>query len=31
MLEKKIKKESFLVRKESMKVLREFEAIDYAD
>ncbi|HET7360950.1 MAG TPA: hypothetical protein VFI78_03370 [Salinimicrobium sp.] len=31
MLEKKMEKESFLVREESMKVLREFEATDYAD
>lgn len=31
MIEKEIKKESFLVREESMNVLREFEAIDYAE
>ncbi len=30
-LEKKLKKESELVKKDSMAVLREFENIDYAD
>lgn len=31
MLEKKLKKESYLVKDESMSVLKEFEKIDYAD
>lgn len=30
-LEKKLKKESDLVKQESMSVLKEFEEIDYAD
>lgn len=30
-LEKKLKEESSLVRKESMNVLKDFENIDYAD
>ncbi len=30
-LEKKLKKESGIVKKDSMNVLREFEEIDYAD
>jgi hypothetical protein len=30
-IEKKLKKESLMTRKESMKVLKEFEDIDYAD
>ncbi len=30
-LEKKLKNESALVKDESMNVLKEFEAIDYAD
>jgi hypothetical protein len=31
LLEKKLKKESDLVKKESMSVLKEFEEIDYVD
>ncbi|REG88240.1 hypothetical protein [Algoriphagus antarcticus] len=31
LLEKKLKKESEMVKNESMSVLKEFEAIDYAD
>ncbi|MDX2246228.1 MAG: hypothetical protein SF052_05610 [Bacteroidia bacterium] len=30
-LEKKLKQESYLVGEESLSVLKEFEAIDYAD
>jgi hypothetical protein len=30
-LEKKLKKESELVKKDSMSVLKDFEEIDYAD
>ncbi len=31
MLEKKLKAESELVKKDSLKVLKEFEEVDYAD
>lgn len=31
MLEKKLKRESELVRKESISILKDFEKIDYAD
>jgi len=30
-IEKKLKKESLLVKKDSMSVLKDFEEIDYAD
>ena len=30
-LEKKLKKESYLVKKDSMSILKDFEEIDYAD
>ena len=30
-LEKKLKKESYLVKKDSMSILKDFEGIDYAD
>ncbi|MDT0676306.1 hypothetical protein [Autumnicola musiva] len=31
LLEKKLQKESYLVREDSMNVLKDFEEIDYAD